>query len=80
MNKEIVIREQKRSKLAEDIDQRIAEQVDVVRGMQERIASLDYKLQTAKEELRELLEQKGSNWSDAEGYARTHLRRDTHIV
>jgi hypothetical protein len=70
MNSNIRIREQGAINNSDDLDQQIAEQVDLVRGIQERIATLDDKIQAAKEELRRLLEQKGSNWSDAEGYAR----------
>lgn len=53
----------------ETLDMEIAERVDVVRGIQDRIASLEEKVQHIKEELRSLLEQKGSTWKDAEGYA-----------
>jgi hypothetical protein len=51
-------------------DQEITELVDVIRGMQERVGALDAKLTQAKERLRELLEERGSNWEDDEGYAR----------
>ncbi|HLV36585.1 MAG TPA: hypothetical protein VKY59_15790 [Spirillospora sp.] len=54
----------------ETLDQQIAERVDMVRGMQERISALEERIEIIKEELRELLEQKGSSWSDDEGYAR----------
>lgn len=52
------------------LDQQIAERVDVVRGMQERIAALEERIHGVKEELVGLLEQKGSSWTDDEGYAR----------
>ncbi|MBZ0304411.1 MAG: hypothetical protein K8J31_32040 [Anaerolineae bacterium] len=52
------------------IDQEIAERVDMVRGMQEHIGALEERISTVKDELRELLVQKGSSWSDDEGYAR----------
>jgi hypothetical protein len=56
--------------LTEFIDQQIADRVQTVRDAQEQIALLDEQIQLLKTELRELLEQKGSNWSDADGYAR----------
>jgi len=52
------------------IDARIAELVDSVRAHRERIAALETKNDVAKEELRQLLELRGENWSDDEGYAR----------
>ncbi len=52
------------------IDNRIAELVDMVRAHRERIATLEAKNDAAKEELRQLLELRGDNWSDDEGYAR----------
>ncbi len=52
------------------IDDRIAELVDTVRAHRERIATLEAKNDAAKEELRRLLELRGDNWSDDEGYAR----------
>lgn len=54
----------------EFFDQQIAERVDLIRSIQERIAALNEKIQAAKEELVDLLTEKGSNWSDEEGYAR----------
>jgi hypothetical protein len=51
-------------------DQEIAELVDLVRGMQERIGGMQEKIQMAKERLRDLLEQSGGSWKDSEGYAR----------
>lgn len=54
----------------EFFDQQIAERVDLIRSIQERIAALNEKIQAAKEELTDLLTEKGSNWSDEEGYAR----------
>jgi hypothetical protein len=56
--------------LAQYIDQQIAERVQIVRDAQSQIALLDEQVQLMKTELRELLEQKGSNWSDSDGYAR----------
>lgn len=52
------------------LDQRIAELVDTVRGNNRRIEALNARTEEAKEELRALLEQRGSNWADEEGYAR----------
>lgn len=51
------------------LDQRIAELVDTVRGNNRRIEALNARNEEAKEELRVLLEQRGSNWADEEGYA-----------
>jgi hypothetical protein len=56
--------------LSEFIDQQIAERVQIVRDAQSQIALLDEQIQILKQELRELLEQKGSNWTDSVGYAR----------
>lgn len=56
--------------VTEELDHEIAERVDMVRGMQERISALEERIQGIKEELRALLERRGSNWSDDEGYAR----------
>jgi hypothetical protein len=53
-----------------EIDQQIASHVDIVRGIQERIAVLEERIQLEKEVLRGLLTEKGENWSDTEGYAR----------
>ncbi len=58
------------SNISEMLDHEIAERVDYVRGLQDRIGSLTDKIQQAKDELRELLEQRGESWSDTEGYAR----------
>ncbi|HVU13938.1 MAG TPA: hypothetical protein VHD90_21820 [Phototrophicaceae bacterium] len=52
------------------VDDRIAELVETVRAHRERIATLEAKNDAAKAELRRLLELRGENWSDDEGYAR----------
>src|SRR5215470_2041858 len=52
------------------IDERITELVDKVRVQRARIAALEAKNDAAKDELRQLLELRGENWSDDEGYAR----------
>lgn len=52
------------------IDERITELVDMVRAHRERIATLEARTESAKAELRQLLELRGENWSDDEGYAR----------
>lgn len=57
------------------LDMEIAERVDIVRSLQERIESLSGKIQSVKDELRSLLEEKGTNWKDDEGYAA--LTQDT---
>jgi uncharacterized small protein (DUF1192 family) len=69
MVKNAVIKRDDVIDVEEYIDDQIAERVDVVRGIQERIGALSEKVESLKAELRELLEQKGSNWSDSEGYA-----------
>ena len=56
--------------LAEYIDQQIADRVQIVRDAQSQIALLDDQIKLIKEELSELLEQKGSGWTDNIGYAR----------
>ncbi|MBZ0286828.1 MAG: hypothetical protein K8I30_04380 [Anaerolineae bacterium] len=68
MSKEIVLKEQ--IVTDSDLDQRIAERVDVIRSIQERIGALQDKVLLVKDELRDLLDEKGSGWSDDEGYAR----------
>jgi hypothetical protein len=68
MSKAIVVKEN--SNREEFFDQQIAERVDLIRSIQERIAALGEKVQVAKEELADLLTEKGSNWSDDDGYAR----------
>lgn len=52
------------------IDERISELVETVREHREQIASLEAYNDAAKRELRELLEQRGENWADEDGYAR----------
>ena len=54
----------------DDIDERITELVDMVRAHRERISALEARNESAKDELRHLLELRGENWSDDEGYAR----------
>ncbi len=51
------------------LDMEIAERVDIVRSLNDRIESLSEKIQRLKEELRVLLEEKGTSWKDEEGYA-----------
>ncbi len=70
MQREVIVRDHEVVDAGNDLDQQIAERVDLVRGIQERIVTLQEKIEAAKVELRDLLEQKGSNWSDSEGYAR----------
>ena len=68
MTKAIIIKES--DSREEFFDQKIAERVDLIRSIQERVAALNEKIQAAKEEVSDLLTEKGSNWSDDEGYAR----------
>lgn len=70
MANESIAKTNKSTGVAEFIDQQIAERVQTVRDAQEQIGILDEQIQILKQELRELLEQKGSNWTDANGYAR----------
>jgi hypothetical protein len=70
MANEVVAKNNKGVGLAEFIDQQIAERVQIVRDAQAQTALLDEQIQVLKEELRELLEQKGSGWNDSAGYAR----------
>jgi hypothetical protein len=67
---ESVAKTNKSTGVAEFIDQQIADRVQTVRDAQEQIGILDDQIHILKQELRELLEQKGSNWSDEDGYAR----------
>jgi hypothetical protein len=56
--------------LSEYIDQQIADRVQIVRDAQGQIGLLDDQIKLLKAELAELLEQKGSGWTDSTGYAR----------
>lgn len=52
------------------VDDRIAELVDLVRAHRQQIAKLETLNDDARQEIRHLLEMRGENWTDAEGYAR----------
>src|SRR5688500_7784365 len=54
--------------LAEFIDQQIADRVQIVRDAQAQIGLLDDQIKLMKDELRELLDQKGSGWTDSVAY------------
>jgi hypothetical protein len=56
--------------ILEILDGKIAELVDEVRESQEKLGTLGEQVTRAKEQLRELLEMRGSNWTDDKGYAR----------
>lgn len=56
--------------IQEILDGKIAELVDEVRESQEKMSALSDRVAAAKEQLRELLEMRGSSWSDDVGYAR----------
>lgn len=60
----------KSAEALKSIDQEIIELMDMVRGVQKRMGDLEVKVQEARERLRVLLEERGSNWEDDEGYAR----------
>ena len=70
MANEMIAKNGKGIGLAEFIDQQIAERVQIVRDAQGQIALLEEQIQIMKDELRQLLEQKGSGWTDSAGYAR----------
>lgn len=52
------------------LDQQIAALVDIVRANQYRMDRLEARSRRAKAELHKLLQRRGENWSDDEGYAR----------
>ncbi len=52
------------------VDHRIAELVDTMRAHRQQIAELEDLNDDARQELRHLLELRGENWTDEEGYAR----------
>jgi multidrug resistance efflux pump len=54
----------------EQLDAEISALVAQVREANEQIDDLQAEIEVAKANLRELLEQRGSNWSDDDGYAR----------
>ncbi|HEX3052226.1 MAG TPA: hypothetical protein VHP83_16320 [Aggregatilineaceae bacterium] len=56
--------------MREVIDGKIAELVEDIRENQEQIAVLENHIKAAKEQLRDLLDLRGSSWTDAAGYAR----------
>ncbi|HML23336.1 MAG TPA: hypothetical protein PKD09_16900 [Aggregatilinea sp.] len=65
-----VTTETKRTTLVGDaLDRRIAELVELIRAGQQQMATLDGRIALAKDELRDLLSERGSNWSDDSGYA-----------
>ena len=51
------------------LNRRIAELVDLIRTNQQQLATIEARIALAKDELRELLEQRGANWSDDSGFA-----------
>lgn len=53
-----------------ELDSRIAELVEVIRESQNEVVTLQARIEDAKEALRDLLEVRGTNWSDDIGYAR----------
>lgn len=67
MEREAVVKDKRHER---ELDQRIAELVDEVRSLQGRTMVLINKVYELKKELRVLLEERGSNWEDDEGYAR----------
>ena len=58
------------SQIQQILDGKIAELVDEVRKSQEQMNALNERVSIAKEQLRELLEMRGSGWTDDTGYAR----------
>lgn len=61
---------EKTNAVDQQIDAEISALVAQVREAHEQIADLEAEIDVAKSHLRELLEQRGSNWSDEAGYAR----------
>jgi multidrug resistance efflux pump len=59
-----------RTHVDEQIDAEIAALVAQVRESNEQISDLQAEIDVAKSMLRELLDKRGSNWSDEDGYAR----------
>lgn len=55
--------------VGEALDRRITELVELIRASQKQAATLDARITLAKDELRDLLSDRGSNWSDDSGYA-----------
>jgi hypothetical protein len=51
------------------IDDRILQLVNAIREKQEMMAALESEISVAKTELYELLDERGENWTDDEGYA-----------
>ena len=62
--------EQAAAQRERSLDQQIAALVDIVRANQYRIDRLEARSKRAKAELVKLLQQRGDNWADDEGYAR----------
>ena len=66
-----ITREEARHKDADQLrDEEIAELVALIRVNRERIERFEAAVEVAKDDLRRLLDERGSNWSDDEGYAR----------
>lgn len=64
-------REQPRNgKRLRAIDEEIAELVELIRVNRDRIDGFESAISAAKGRLRELLDERGENWSDDTGYAR----------
>jgi len=53
-----------------NIDEQIEEVVMCIRSHRDKADRLEARISELKAELRELLEERGENWSDDEGYAR----------
>lgn len=53
-----------------NMDERIQEMVDEIRNYRHKMEALEVCVNDLKDELRALLESRGANWSDSEGYAR----------
>jgi chromosome segregation ATPase len=71
--------------LETELDAEITALVAQVRVAHEQIADLEAEIDVAKAQLRDLLAQRGSNWSDEDGYARlvsegTRIAYDTKAL
>lgn len=70
MVREVLHKQNHTSNVDRFLDEKIAELVDLIRANREQIEQFEAAIDAAKDDLRELLEARGSGWSDDEGYAR----------
>lgn len=70
MASELMTKYPAQQEISAQIDEQIAERVKTIRALQQQAGELAIEIDAIKLELRDLLEHKGSNWTDDEGYAR----------